>query len=73
MLLHLINKNELFDRSVEEKEYDVAAVLAYSFEDTNIVKKGTVAISSRPPSSHRAIFLLVSGSRRLGGSTGIML
>ena len=35
--------------------------------------KGTVAISSRPPSSHRAIFLLVSGSRRLGGSTGIML
>ncbi len=33
----LNNKNVLFDHAVEEKEYDVAAVLAYSSQDANIL------------------------------------
>ena len=37
--LDLDTKEELFDKAVEEKNYDDAAVLAYNSQDTNILNK----------------------------------
>ena len=35
----LLTKDELFDKAVKEKHYDVAAILAYTSQDTYIVNK----------------------------------